>query len=515
LTDASQTFARHEILLTGGNGFLGKVILALLLDRYPGFRHLHVLLRPRAERSAEERFRKEVLESPPLREIVQRRAELVQDKVTVWEGDASQPECGLPAGVIAEWRGRLGLILNCAGLVEFFPPVDASLKANADSVVNVLGLARSAGAKLLHVSTCYVAGRADGLVEETEPIVGFYPLRQGLQDRSFDAAAERRLCAERITEIREPAGGGDRPDSETRREIERRLTDFGRERATRWGWVNTYTYSKSIGEQLVAAESAIDWAIVRPAIVESALRFPMPGWIEGGRTAAPLVLMALGGLLDWPVRPDIPLEVVPVDLVAAATLIVGALLLDGKHKPVYQLASADRNPCELGPLVRLLVEEARQRANGSQARRPWWVEPIRRLRFLSPEEARRRRVRLEERIERAERWTANAARAAQRNGLPGSLPLERWSKSLRALSLQASFREQTLEQYLPFVFENRYIFETGNIREAYEQVTEADRRMLPWDPEAIDWEVYWRQNQIGGILRWVQPEAVREWNFRI
>src|SRR5262249_22302812 len=96
--------------------------------------------------------------------------------------------------------------------------------------------------------------------------------------------------------------------------------------------------------------------------VESALRFPFAGWIEGGRTASPLVLMALGGLKNWPMRGDLPLEVVPVDLVASAILVVAALLLDGRHRPVYQLATADVNPFPLEPLVRLLDSESRRRA---------------------------------------------------------------------------------------------------------------------------------------------------------
>src|SRR5207248_9652489 len=141
-----------------------------------------------------------------------------------------------------------------------------------------------------------------------------------------------------------PGRGSNDQDGGRSRDLARRLVALGRQRAERWGWVNTYTYAKSLGEQIIAAEQGLDYAIVRPAIVESALDFPFPGWIEGGRTAAPLVLMALGGMREWPIRRDIPLEVVPVDLVAAAILTVAALHLDGQSERVYQLGSADVNP---------------------------------------------------------------------------------------------------------------------------------------------------------------------------
>ena len=68
-----------------------------------------------------------------------------------------------------------------------------------------------------------------------------------------------------------------------------KLTDLGMERAAHWGWTNTYTYTKSIGDQLCAmaatgkkmAAHRFRIAIVRPAIVESAMQYPFPGWNEG------------------------------------------------------------------------------------------------------------------------------------------------------------------------------------------------------------------------------------------
>ena len=86
---------------------------------------------------------------------------------------------------------------------------------------------------------------------------------------------------------------------------------------------------------------------------------------------------------------------------------------------------------------------------------------------------------------------------------------------MRRAGLQWSFREEVIEQYLPFVLENRYIFEAENIRETFAQLAPADQQRLPWRPEAIDWVDYWRNKQIEGVLKWVQPETVREWSFQI
>jgi len=96
LIDIGKTLRGNDILLTGGNGFVGKVLLGLILDRYPEFRHLHILLRPRRNLSASERFLEETLRSPALEKIAKKYGkDLLQSKITIWDGDVAQPNCGL------------------------------------------------------------------------------------------------------------------------------------------------------------------------------------------------------------------------------------------------------------------------------------------------------------------------------------------------------------------------------------------------------------------------------------
>ncbi|HUI42896.1 MAG TPA: SDR family oxidoreductase [Terriglobia bacterium] len=536
MIDVGQTFRENEILLTGTSGFLGKVVLGLLLDRYPDCKHLHVLMRPARGLEAAERFEHDVLGSPALRPSVERArgraGEPLSQKFTVWPGDIALPSLGLSPQDLDRLAGGKLLIINCAGRVDFFPPLDDSLHSNVDGVEHLMALARRLGASLLHVSTCFVCGEADGLIEETEPILGFYPHRKGHDDPSFHAADELSHCRDRLAEIYRTAGSnGNLAEIARRRprELAQRLTALGRQRAEHWGWVNTYTYSKSLGEQVLAAETGIPWTIVRPAIIESALEFPFPGWIEGGRTAAPLVLMALGGMKEWPMRRDAALEVVPVDQVAAAILVAGALLLRGEHRAVYQLASADVNPIHLEPLVRLLHAETRRlgsrgtpRPGAARRKAPplvqrWASGSTHRgqVRFLSAAQARAHRTRQERRIERLQSFIGRTRGMLQTLGLPGHETLAGWSSALRTLGLQARFREQTLEQYLPFVLHNRFVFECENIRAAYELISPKDRALLPWAPEKIDWVHYWTHNQVRGIQKWVQPEAVKDWSFQI
>ena len=523
LIDVGKTYAQHEVLLVGGNGFLGKVLLGLLLDRFPNLKRIHLLLRAGGNLTARERFQVRVLQSPALVPVVKKHGlKWMERKVAVWPGDIAQPSCGLSPTDLKKLAGRVDLILNCAGLVDFFPPLDDSFRSNVDGVENLIRLAKQLSAKLLHVSTCYVCGEADGLIEETEPIRGFYPRKEGPEDKSFDHRKELHTCRERINQIRksDPANdgdgngkNGDEIKSQRSKETAERLAEFGRRRAGYWGWVNTYTFSKSLGEQILASDKELEHTIVRPAIIESALRFPFPGWIEGGRTSAPLVLMALSGMRDWPVREDAPLEVVPVDLVASAILVVGALLIEGRHQPVYQLGTADINPIHMGPLIKVLDTESRARLRESAV--GTWKKTLprtpRKIRFLTEDEARTRRERSQKRIGRAQAVVARMGKIKMFEGEK----LSGWNSALRLRELQTHFRRQTIDQYLPFLLHNRYLFESENIRAAYAQVSEKDRKLLPWDPEKIDWKNYWLQHQIKGIEKWIQPDAVKEWSFRI
>jgi len=509
LLSARETFRCNEILLIGANGFLGKVILALLVARFPDFRRLHVLIRPKRRLAPRERFEKEVLASPPLRAVAEEGvlAELA-GRISVLAGDIGQPGCGLDEETVQELSGRVGLVLNCAGLVDFFPPVDESFQSNVDGVEHVVELTRALGARLLHVSTCFVCGEADGLIEESEPILGFYPRRKGPGDCGFRHDREIRYMRERIREAY--ASEGSNGAGRRTRELVQRLSDLGAQRAAQWGWTNTYTYTKSLGEQIIAASEDLDYAIVRPAIVEAALEFPFPGWVEGGRTAAPLVMMAISGLRHWSIREDAPMEVVPVDLVASAILIVAVLLLNGRAERVYHVSTADVNPIYFGPLVRMLHKEyRRQRRSDGASLLPWWGLPAS-VRVLTPEEASRRGRRQQERLGRLQALATGLRKRLQAAGLPGEQKLRNLSAMLRSAGLRIMIRDQALELYRPFMYDNRFIFEAQNIRAARAQLSEEDRRLLPWNPDQINWRDYWIHNEVEGVRRWVQNEAARK-----
>ena len=507
--DATAVYRSHEVLITGANGFVGKVTLGLLLDRFRDFKRLHILMRAKRGYSPRERFEKDVLTSPSLKPVVDRvDPSIIRDKITLHVGDLGEALCGFSPETIAELRGRVPLIINVAGLVEFTPPVDESFKSNVDGAENVIALARALGAKLVHVSTCFVCGKSDGLVEEDEPIPGFYPNRKSPSDDSFRARDEAAFMRERIREVYEASRAAAAKGRDVEKETRQKLSDLGVQRAAQWGWVNTYTYSKSIGEQLIATEPGLEYSIVRPAIVEASLEFPFPGWVEGGRTAAPLIMMAMSGLRHWPLRADAPMEVVPVDQVATAILTAGALLIEGKARHVYHLGTADRNPVPLGSIVEWMYDDYCKLKH-----RPRLLMPG--VRLLSPEQAKRRGQKLLDRLHTLQAAASGLRSFVTRVNLPGRAPFGKAATALRMLGLQVTIREQALELYRPFIHDNRFIFESENIRAGHALLRAEDRAKLPWTPEKIDWQHYWSEHEVKGIRKWVEAETTKGWSFKI
>lgn len=55
-------------------------------------------------------------------------------------------------------------------------------------------------------------------------------------------------------------------------------------RARKYGWPNTYVFTKAMGEMLLGEfKGNIPLVIIRPTIVTSTFREPFPGWVEGIR----------------------------------------------------------------------------------------------------------------------------------------------------------------------------------------------------------------------------------------
>src|SRR5438093_2374189 len=230
---AIEAFSNRTVLILGATGFVGKVLLAMILDRFPELKHLVVQVRRKRNISGEQRFFSEVLRSPTLGPAVCRfGVEEIRRKIRIVEGDVNEKLCGVQPELLGKLNGKVDVVLNLAGLVEFDPPLTDSLVPNVYGVQHLLELVKQLGAKLVHISTCYVAGKKDGRIPEDITIPGYYPKREGPHDHRFNVLEELQWCEQFVDDCKTTLR-----DSEPRA-IRERLQAGGMERAQYWGWIN-------------------------------------------------------------------------------------------------------------------------------------------------------------------------------------------------------------------------------------------------------------------------------------
>lgn len=467
--------------------------------------------------SAAERLQREVLGSSAFRRL---RAELGDELdrrtarvVSAVEGDLTMEGLGLQ-GRDAETAHGIDLVVSSAATVVFDERLDLALAINTLGVRRLLELSRACGAPLLHVSTAYSCGRRRGLVMEDPPSL----TRAVADDLSggpdtLELAGEIETLREIVRET-EDAARADALEPELRREAERAgesveearrrwlkdaLVERGMARARERGWNDTYTYTKSLGERVLMTErGAVPACIVRPAIIESGLKEPEPGWIDGLRMADPLfVAYGKGALRELPADLAATVDFIPVDHVVNAMLAAHAALVQSPpgpedDVPVLHVATSASNPLTFSRLVGLtqeyFAEHPLKGRDGADARP--------RARFHPDEPGFLRRSR------RQRRWLTRAAGLLHR--LPGA-PAARGRTRLRSLSAQLERIEYYVRIYGPYTsFPAR--FSTERCEALHAALHPGDRETFGFDPRAIDWDTYIRDVHLPGLVRNVLRE---------
>ncbi len=511
----------RRILLTGSTGFLGKVLLSILLRDHPEIARIYLLIRG-DRRSSHLRFRREILDSPALAQLREqlgaRFDRHLEEKVEIVPGDITEP--GLVGdGVNASALAAIDAVIHCAGLVNFEASLEKAIAINTVGVANVIEFCHAQGAALVHVSTCYAAGVADGQRFEDDVPIDWCPSGRrnfNLQREIRDArAAVDRLEAESHDHARQAefsaaadddhtgAAGGDHRDRaiETRRKqwLEDRLKQVGRERALSWGWPNTYSYTKSLGEQLVlAARDRVAATIVRPSVIESALCDPLPGWNQGVNTSAPLTYLAGRGYRFYPAKGELVLDVIPVDLAAHAIVPVLAALLLKRHQPIYQLCTSDVNPLPMRRLVELTALGNRRdhRLNGGPMGK---LAPHLEAVVVSHNTYEL----VSDRIPAMLKQTAALARSVLGDG---SSPARKFEQQVDRICAGAELARSLVEVYRPYIQDLVYTFHGRNIRQLYASLTPGDADRHPYHPDRIDWNDYWINIHLPGLRRHIFPQ---------
>ncbi|MEO8041707.1 MAG: AMP-binding protein, partial [Acidobacteriota bacterium] len=524
-----------------GTGFVGKVTLSMLLNNFPNIGKVYTTVRARDQHESNTRFWTTIVTSPtfdPLREKYgDGFNDFIKSKVVPVNGDVGNEYLGLDEKHARKIMQDTDVIINGAGNVTFNPPLESALRTNVVGSNNIIKMARMMKKpRLVHVSTCFVAGKRSGAIWENEPVVGYFPRKEELKGTVFDVNREVEDCARLSEQARQEADDavqaakfrelarnrfieeGRDPDDESElksaifRErkmwVRERTTDLGAERAAYWGWTNIYTYSKSLAEQIIAQQDDIVKILVRPSIVESSNQYPFPGWNEGFTTTAPLILIALRGQPIIPVNEKLVLDIIPVDMVSGVILAAAMnALVDDNPPLVFQAASGDSNPNDMKRIVGLVGLYKRQHFEDKETGN----KLANKLAGMVETQTVKQRT-----YELASAPMLNKIAKGADKFLDKASP--RWGggrignivsdlkKSVEGFERTTQETMDAFAMFKPFMIDNEYLYRSDNVRGLHSVIKDKEKHLLPWYPEKMDWYDYWLNVHFPGMRKWVLPQ---------
>ncbi|XP_060534283.1 putative fatty acyl-CoA reductase CG5065 [Cylas formicarius] len=317
----AEFYDSKTVFITGGTGFMGKVLLEKLLRSCPGVSKIYLLIRPKRGQEAQERLQQ--LLSSPLFDVIRKERPADLSKVLPIEGDITQPELAISVADRATLSRTVNVVFHSAATVKF----DEKLKLSV--TINVLGTQRLVELckrmtnlqALIHVSTAYCNCDRSEVKEMVYP-----PTISPDQIVSLVDALDEDLV-DQLT----PKLVGNRP--------------------------NTYTFTKALAEcWLKDNRGDLPLVIVRPSIVLSSMDGPLKGWVDNWNGPTGILAAAGKGLFRTMLcQKDKVADLVPVDMVINLMVTSAWWVATSKPSdlPIYNCVTGMRKPVTWNNFIQL------------------------------------------------------------------------------------------------------------------------------------------------------------------
>ncbi|XP_058809405.1 fatty acyl-CoA reductase wat-like [Phymastichus coffea] len=285
-TPLQQFYANQSIFITGGTGFLGKILLEKLLRSCSDLKCIYLLVRPKKDKSVETRM--EEMFKDPIYERLREAMPKFHHKVVAVAGDCSIQGLGLSTPDRDLLMRDVSIVFHVAATVRFDEKLKLATAINIQSTADVIDLCKDMGKlkAFIHVSTAY----ANCISHEISEKFYDYPIKNEELLSLLNCLPE-----------------------ETVNEICPRIIS---------PWPNTYAFTKAIAEDLIRCRNkSLPMGIFRPGIVISTAFEPIPGWIDNFYGPTGIAAGVSTGLLrTMHCNPEINANIVPVDLTVNALI---------------------------------------------------------------------------------------------------------------------------------------------------------------------------------------------------
>ncbi|EYU21147.1 hypothetical protein MIMGU_mgv1a019387mg, partial [Erythranthe guttata] len=350
-------FQGKNIFITGGTGLLGKALVEKLLRLTPVGK-IYILVKADDHETAIDRITKELINSELFKCLQEKHGKYYQEfmakNLVPVIGNITEPNLGMDPDSAHAIMKDVNVIIESAANTNINERYDVSLKTNVNGPQRIMSFAKACKSLelLVYISTAYVNGEREGIFLEN-------PLTMG-ENRRKDPSPFPRVDVSDEVNLASRSG-----TTSTGFDGNKYMRKLGMERANFYGWHNTYQITKAMGEMVInKTRGDMPVVIIRPTIIESCYKGPVPGWIQGNRVFDPLICsFGKGQLPAFLCKPDTPIDIIPLDMVVNAT--IAAMAKHGyKHMPelnIYQIATSVLNPVRISDMFDYTCEYFRSR----------------------------------------------------------------------------------------------------------------------------------------------------------
>ncbi|XP_020291375.1 putative fatty acyl-CoA reductase CG5065 [Pseudomyrmex gracilis] len=447
-TPVKEFYRDRSIFITGGTGFMGKVLVEKLLRSCPGIKNIYLLMRPKRGQDVQQRLQE--LLNAPLFEKLQRDSPGELSKIIPVAGDITEAELGISPADQEMLIRSVSVVFHSAATVKF----DEALKLSV--TINILGTKRLIQLchrmrhveALIHVSTAYCNCDRTDVAEEIYPVdkepEQVIALTQWMDDKMVEELTPRLIA----------------------------------------GRPNTYTFSKALAERLLQREKgSLPVAIVRPSIVISSYREPVAGWVDNCNGPTGIIAAAGKGFFRTMLcHADKVADLVPVDIVINLMICTAWKTATQRTDTIsiYNCCTGLQNPITWKEFVELTIKYSRIHPANDVL---WYPDGTVHNSIL-----------------------INKLCATLQHKLPAHiLDIFARLKGSRPIMVRLQSKLSKASQCLEYFCTRQWNFRDDNIRQLSEQLSPEDRETFMFDVKQINWPLYLEQ-YILGIRQFILKE---------
>ncbi|KAH8355149.1 hypothetical protein KR093_006834 [Drosophila rubida] len=297
-------YKNKTIFLTGGSGFLGRVVIEKVLRATDASR-IYVMIRSKCGISSQDRI-DEWKNDSLFGELLKIKPQALERVVPI-SGDCEEPDLGISAEDRKLLKNEVQVVIHCAATVNFGEPLHKALNINTRATQLMLQLAKEMSRLegFVHVSTAFSNCVIKHISER------FYP--DNLVLDADKVLKMQRFCGNTVLDGMASTLMGKFP--------------------------NTYTFTKALAEQIIQTESGdLPVCIFRPGPIAGTSKEPLSGWIDNLYGPIGVIYGAAAGVLRIaPINDKALNHIVPVD--HCANIILASVMQTAKESSEHRQIS--------------------------------------------------------------------------------------------------------------------------------------------------------------------------------